>query len=433
MGRNRDFKKRFWDFLGSRDLSVFILVMGCAYALILIIFATLVPTPWVNRIAWLLPFKILYLLFFVNLIICEIKWIPVVIRRCRKLRPPETPEDLQRFRHKITVQSSELRVQSLERYLRWRGYKIQWSGARGQLLHAYKGRFSPLGNLLFHFGFIFLLLGVWIGSTKSFEGSAMLMEGQDFMGTGAEYSIAASTTQPPPVSFRVEKISPQYWEDKLLFTDLKADVRYPSKEGIESGVVRMAQPLRINGSKVAINGVGFVPRYILKDKNGMELDSGYVRLNIFPPGTEDHFQIPGYPHQIFVSFYPDHEIKEGKVINRSMNPVNPAYYIKVFRNKVISYSGIIRPGEEANFEGLRLSFPEFKYFGVFRIVKNPGFAYIWVAFILFCAGLVWRLLFYRREVVIIRADEGISLYSNSDYHHRLFADKLSVWAGLNLK
>jgi hypothetical protein len=410
-----------WDFLGSRDLSVFLFVMACTYSLILIIFATVVPTPWVNRIAWLLPFKVLYLLFFANLIICEIKWVPVALKRCRKPKPPETEMDLERFRHKIAVSREPSAVNRLEKYLRRRGYKIQWSEEKNSSLltphsslifHAYRGRLSPLGNLLFHAGFLFLLTGAYAGVFNSSDRSFMLMEGED---------LADST-----VSFRVEKITPRYWEDKLLFTDLKADVRYPEKGAVESGVVRMAQPLSIGGSKVSINGIGFAPMYLLKDKNEVELDIGYVRMNIFPPGTEDHFQIPGYPHQIFVSFYPDYEMRDGRMASRSMNPVNPAYYVKVFRNKVPSYGGILKPGEEAYFEGLKLSFPEFKYWGQFRIVKNPGFIYIWIAFVLFGTGLVWRLLFYRREIAVVREGDALYLYGNSDYYHGLFEDRLKT-------
>lgn len=434
---NKDsFKKRLWDFLGSRDLSVFIFVMACTYSLILVIFATVIPTPWVNRIAWLLPFKVLYLLFFINIIICEIKWIPVTLRRCKKPTIPRTKEDLERFRHKVTVQSSEFGVQSLGRYLRRSGYNVQGTDAScltshtPPVLYAYIGRFSPLGNVLFHTGFLFLLLGVWVGIFSSFDGTALLAEGQDLMGTRAEYTSVTGMAEPPLVNLRVERITPRYWKDVLLFTDLKADVRYPYEGEVRSGVVRLSQPLSIGDAKITIAGIGFTPMYFLKDKNGIELDSGYVRMNLFPPGNEDHFQIPGYPHEIFVCFYPDYEIKDGEITNRSMNTVNPAYYIKVFRNRVPSYSGILKPGEEAYYEGLRLSFPEFKYWGMFRVVKNSGFVYIWISFILFGVGLVWRLLFYRREVAVIEEGEVIYLYGSSDYYHRLFENRLKTLAGM---
>lgn len=415
-------KEKLWDLLGSRELSVFIFVMACTYALVLIIFATAVPLPWVNNISRLLPFKVLYLLFFVNLIICEIRWLPAIIGKCRRARLPETTDDLQRFKYRIEVRDERAGVRRLEEYLRNRRYKV-WTPAyqSGTVLYAHKGRFSPIGNLLFHSAFIFILLGGWIGFFSSFDSSTLLMEGEEF--------LAPETTQ-PTVNFKVEKITPAYWGNKLLFTDLKADVKYPYKGGIGAGAVRLSQSLSLGGSKVTLSGIGFAPRYLLRDKTGLDIGSGFVKMNIFPPGTEDHLQIPGYPHKISVSFYPDHEVKDGKVINRSMNPINPAYAVKVFRNKAVSYSGLLKSGEVAEYEGLRLSFPEFKYWGMFRIVKNSGFAFIWIAFVLFIGGLAWRFLFYKREVAIVREASALYLHGNSDYYHRLFEDRLKMLAGV---
>lgn len=422
MSDNVVLKKRLWDFLGSRDLSVFIFVMGCTYALILVIFAAFIPTPWVNRIATLLPFKILYLLFLINLIICEIKWIPVILRRCKAPNVPETKEELERYRHKLEIKDLRRKTEDFIKYLRRKGYRLQTQDLSNQssvsglqssvLLYAYKGRFSPFGNVMFHGGFLFLLLGIFVGIFGSSSASVMLMEGEGM--------------ENPPM--RVEKVTPTYWGERLLFTDLKADVTYPYNGELRSRVVRLSQPLRLEGARVTIGGVGFSPMYLLRDKDGMELDRGYVRMNIFPPGTLDHFKIPGYPHQIFVSFYPDYEMKDGRLTSRSMNPVNPAYFIRVFRNRVPSYSGILKPGEEAYFEGLRLSFPEFKYWGQFKIVRNPGFIYIWIAFMLFITGLVWRLLLYRREFAVVQEGEALFLYGNSDYYHRLFEDRLRMLA-----
>lgn len=427
-------KERLWGLLGSRELSVFIFVMACTYALFLIIFATVVPLPWVNNIARLLPFKVLYLLFFVNLIICEIRWLPAIIGKCRRARLPETTDDLQRFKYRIEVRDEGSGVRRLEGYLRSRGYKIQWSVVSGQglenpsllaprsslLLYASKGRFSSIGNLLFHSAFIFILLGGWTGLFSSFDSSTLLMEGEEF--------LTSETTQ-PAVNFKVEKITPAYWGNELLFTDLKADVRYPYKGGIGSGMIRLSQALSLGGSKVTVSGIGFAPKYLLKDKAGLDIGSGFVKMNIFPPGTEDHLQISGYPHKISVSFYPDHEVKDGKVISRSMNPVNPAYYVKVFRNKAVSYSGLLKPGEVAEYEGLRLSFPEFKYWGMFRIVKNSGFVFIWIACVLFIGGLAWRFLFYKREVAVIDEGDGVYLYGSSEYYPKLFEDKLRSLLG----
>lgn len=442
----RGFGKRAWDFLGSRDLSVFIFVMGLTYTLFLAIFGMAVPLPWVNNISKLLPFKVLYFLFFVNLIICEIKWIPVIVRRCRRPKCPETAEDLERLRHKITVSREPSAVSRLEKCLRWRGYKVQTLDYRLQtidlgtesnvlslrssvptLLYAYKGRFSPIGNLLFHFSFLFLLTGVGVSLLFRFEGSARVPEGFEFNGSRGEYSFfsASPLSSLPPLSFSLDKISPRFWKEKLLFTDLRADMSYP--EG--RGSAWMSSPLKSGGARVTINSIGITPKYLLRDREGKELDAGYVNLAAFAPGTEDHFQVPGYPHQIFVSFYPDHEIRGDKVITRSMEMKNPAYSIRVFRGRLLVFSGLVRPEEEAAFEGLRLSFPEMRYWGEFKIIKDPGFVWIWTAFILFGVGLVWRLLFYRKEIVLVKEGTALLLYGNSDYYHKLFENELRMLAG----
>ena len=433
--------RRTWNFLGSRDFSVFIFIMGLTYVFILAIFGMLVPVPWVNNISKLLPFKVLYILFFVNLIICEIKWLPVIIMRCRKYKKPETLEELERFRHQITVQSSEFKVQELEKYLKWRGYRVrsQKSEVRSQesgeknsslltphsslILHAYKGRFSPLGNLLFHVSFLLLLIGVGVSSLFRFEGSARVTEGYSFSGSIPEYSgISAS----PKLSFSLERISPEFWEGQLLFTELKADIKYQGG----TGSAWMSSPLKIDNAKVTINSVSITPMYILRNKEGKELDAGDVNLAVFVPGSEDYFQIPGYPHRIYVSFYPDHEIKGEQIINRSMYPKNPAYFLKIYRGKLLVFSGLVRQGEEAEFESLRLSFPEMRYWGEFRIVKDPGFVFIWTAFIFLGIGLTWRLLFYKNEIVVIKKDDAVYLCGNSDYYPVLFKNKLRMLAGM---
>ncbi|MCK4788653.1 MAG: cytochrome c biogenesis protein ResB [Desulfobacteraceae bacterium] len=435
------FKKRVWNFLGSRNLSVFIFLMAITYSLLLIIFTLLVPPNWVDRISTLLPFKVLYLLFFINLIVCEIKWFPVVLKKCKKPLLPMTDEDLRRFKFRIKLEDDDLSSKYLKKYFRRKMYRVREIVARPQVpgdpssdssnhrtispvLHAFKGRFSPLGNLLFHFSFVLLIAGVWMNLLYGFEGTTILMEGEEFMGARAEYASPPASRALPVLSFRVEKITPRYWADKLLFTDLRAELKYPDGGEVREGVASLSNPLGINGAQVALVGMGIAPRYVLREKNERVTKSAFIKLNIFSPGSKDDFKVPGYPYKVNVSFYPDHEVVDGRLVSRSMNADNPAYFINVLRNRVPVYIGNLKPGEEAYFEGLNLSFPEFKYWGLFRITKKEGHWLIWIAFIFFGIGLLWRLFFYQREIAVIKANGTIYLYGNSEYHSSLFKEEL---------
>ena len=420
--------KKLWEFSGSRNLSVFIFIMGLTYISFLVVFSMAVPLPWVTNIANLLPFKILYILFLINLLICEIKWIPVVLRRCRKPVIPETDKDFLRFKCKIESLEKGLRFSNVKSYFKRRGYSIQCVEKvdNSFLIFAYKGRFSPVGNILFHFAFLLILFGIIVSLFFRFDGNARVTEGYAFTGTATEYSMLSASpfSSLPKVSFILEKITPMFWADELLFIDLRADIRRP---GSEEDSTWISSPIKIDGAKITINSISLTPMYSLKNKDGRELDTGYVNLAIFAPGSEDHFQIPGFPHQFFVSFYPDFEMEGDVPVNRSMNVENPRFFVKVYRGRIPVFSGFIRLGEEVRFENLRLSFPEFRYWGDFRIVKDPGLAFVWTAFVFFVLGLVWRLLFYRREIaVIIESGKG-TIYGNSDYYPSLFKNRLRVF------
>ena len=417
---------------GSRNFSVFVLVISISYVMILGVFGLLVEAPWLNIIAGLLPFHLLYALFFLNLILVGIRRVPAVIRQCQKTGLPQGREELNRFNHAAPVKGAGFRVPEFRHYLKRRGYQVQVdesaykvAGDRrpATLVYASSGRFSPLGNLLFHASFFLILVGAVVNAYYRFEGRAIIAEGRPFTGGKAEYQWinGATATALPEVNFDVEKIEADFWDDRLLFTRLEATLL--SREG--RAITKCSLALQVGGAVVTIDGYGYVPKYELKNKAGQTVDKANVMLNIFAPGSEDSFQVRGYPHKIFVSFYPDHAQVNGKIVNRSMNPVNPAYFLRILRGRIPVYTGFVKPGEWAQYDGLSISFPSFVRSGEFQIVRNPGHPFIWAAFIMMGLGLAWRLLFYRKELVLWRDEAGrIWLAGRFNYYPKLHAQWL---------
>lgn len=438
---SRNLLGKMVDFAGSRNFSVFVSVMGITYVLVLAVFALFVENRWLVVISGLLPYKLLYALFFVNLILLEIKWIPAVVRRCRKTGSPESAEKLARFGQAIPVAApgsvAGIKVGELVRYLKRRGYRVSdgsdgyilsdnlFGNSRGTtLLYACRGRFSPLGDLLFHAGFLLILFGAVTNVLSRFEGTAIVAEGESFTGSKKEYRIiaGASAAALPEVDFDAEKISAEFWDGKLFFTRLEAQLLHRGGRDIAS----LSSAATIGSAAVTIAGYGYVPRFEFKNKEGKLEDYNWVKLNIFSPGSEDYFYVPEYPHKIFVSFYPDYAEVDGKAVNRSMNPLNPAYALRIFRGRVPVYSGVIKQGEWAAYDGLSISFSSLSRSGDFKIVRNPGHPFIWAAFILMGIGLVWRLLYYRKELALWQDETGNTwLSGHGDYYPRLHAEWLA--------
>lgn len=430
------FLRKIADLAGSRNFSVFVLVMSISYVLILAVFGLLVETRWLDIMSGLLPFKLLYALFFLNLILVGIRRVPAVMQQCQRAELPRTAEKLGRFNQATEVQGSGFRIQEFTHYLQRHGYQVQVDqGARNAapgthpatLLYACGGRFSPLGNLLFHASFLLLLVGAVLNVYYRFEGTAVIAEGRPFSGGKAEYrTIAgASAAALPEVDFDVEKISADLWDGKLFFTRLEAQLLHRGGRTI----ARLSSAAQVGNAAVTIAGYGYVPKYELKNKAGQIVDQAYVMLNIFSPGSEDNFQVRGYPHKIFVSFYPDYAEVNGKIVNQSMNPVNPAYSLRILRGRLPVYTGVVKPGEWAEYDGLSISFPSYVKSADFQIVRNPGHPFIWIAFIMMGVGLVWRLLFYRKELALWRDDAGRTwLAGNFGYYPKLHAHWLASLA-----
>lgn len=432
--------KTIWNISGSRNLSVFIFIMGLTYVLFLAVFSAIIPAWWVENLSRLLPFKVLYILFFINLLICEIKWIPAVVRRCRKPEIPLTGGLLNSYRCKVFEGGDmpidfEGRLDRFITFLKRRGYSVSGPELGSEkatpdtpkpkqyITHAYRGRFSQIGNILFHCSFLFFLAGIFISIFFRFDGNLFLMEGQEYSSLSEGSIINENIGN---IHFEVGDIETSFWKDKLLFTQMETELKF--ENGTE--LVSISKPVRINGARITMGGLGYTPKFIFRKLGGRVEDMAYVNLLNFVPGTEDHFKIPGYPYKIFLSFYPDYERNTGKITTKSMNMVSPAMTVRIVRNKIQVYSGLLRPGDEAFFDGYGLEFPEIKYNATFRIIKDRGLLFIWSGFILMIAGLVWKMFIYRREVLLRVSENRIYLYTKSDYHQHLFERECEavLWA-----
>ena len=431
------FLAKIWAVAGSRNLTVFVLVMSISYVLILAVFGLLVEHHWLDIMSGLYPFQLLYVLFFLNLILIGRRWLPLVMARCKRAGLPDARPGAARFEQGAEVPFAGFRVADLKQFLGRRGYRVRGTDSAGvpvddapgvvEIFYASKGRFSLIGNLLFHASFVLLLLGAVANGLYSFRATAEIAEGRPFTGSKKEYKVisTSSAVALPEVDFDLENIAADFWNGRLFFTRLEAQLVHRGGRD----VAKLSSAARVGNADVTIAGFGYVPLAVVKDESGKVVSETNVWLNIFIPGSEDHFQVPGYPHKVYVSFYPDHALVDGKSVSQSMNPVNPTYFLRIVRGRLPVYSGVVKPGEWAGFDGLSISFPSFVKSGVFQIVRNPGNAMIWSAFILMGLGLAWRLFFYHREVALWQDAAGRTwLTGRADYYPKLQAQWLASLA-----
>lgn len=436
--------RHFYLFLASREYNTFTMALLIFMFLVWLLPFQIygVPGQVIRNIAtkeWL--FRIPYLLFFVGAAACLVRTGTVVFRRIRGWgREPAaaTAADLKREGWQVVSFSLSLPQEKVYarfvRLLRWRGYRVSFlAGGRG--IYARRGKYAPLGTLFLHGSFFFLPLALLVGMYSFFYGYAVVTEGQAFFaGDKSSYfqTVVKGRGKPPQLDLRLDRIEPVFWEDKLLFTDLKADVAWPAADPVEYRTIRLNRPLFRDGVMIAIRGFGYAPYYVLVKEGSDWRRESFVNLRIFPPGAEDSFVVEGFPWRIKLSVLSDPVRKGNKLVNRSFNLVDPVFRVQLVagegKKEKVVYRQEIRAGEYMHYGGYSLMFPEVRYYGEFSVVKNPAAAVVFFAFVLAGTGLVLRLFWYRKEFILCPVGNGeFILAARGDYFRRLLQQELATF------
>ena len=208
-----------------------------------------------------------------------------------------------------------------------------------------------------------LTAGYWVGGLMSFNIDMVITEGQRVVipdDRGAFRSVyVGKYARIPYVSLTLGKLSPSFSPGGDSIKSLGASFLLLDKEGnaqdIEMGLGKGHSG---NGLRLSVEGFGYSPRYVLMDKGGRQLDSSFVYLRIFPPGSEDSFRLLS-PLTYYIRYYPEGE-------------GGPHFYVRVARNRDLVFSGNVSMGEAFRYENASMSLPEVRQWTRLGIKGNPG-------------------------------------------------------------
>lgn len=380
--------------LGSWKLSVVLMVVAASYYGFLAIWASASPPHVVQRIASLAPFWVVYTLLLANTGVCLWRRLPS-LRRDLRVEPAAVTTQPARVLETPPGMTPDA-ARGLMRRLGFRTTRTQGQGVWGL-----RQRWAPLGTYLFHGSFFLLLVAAALTIALRYDERAVVAVGEEFVGTPEQ---SRSVAQPgllelrlPPPRFTVESILPEFWGNELLFTRLEAQLAFADGE---RAVTRINRPLW-NGwwTFVRLSGFGYAPRYEVEDRYGRVLESAFVKLNVFPPGQRDSFSLERFPHRVSLELWPDAVELDGEVQNRSLNLVRPAALARVTRGRLELCEAVLFPGDGLEFEGLRLSFSEIRYWGEFSIVHDPGIPVLFFGFAIALTGLALKVRGGRSEAL----------------------------------
>lgn len=356
----------------------------------------------------------LWILFFLNLILVMWKRFSLIVQ---KISNPDLDDSFEGYQNYVELSINRpLEIEDIKGS--FRGYMIY---GRPDRFIAIKNRFAPLGTIFFHLSFFLLLFGGIITVYTRFTANLDLGEGEIFTGNLEQYTPPVRLPKigsVPQVKFMVEKVEPEIEQD--IPTDLKVTIR--DDKGNKK-IIRINHPLEEEGTFFVIKNIGVAPLIILYDKDGKEIDGAYVKLNVLK-GREDNFIFQGY--MISASFYPDFYMKNNEPASRSEVIRNPAFKFRI-NSKGSIKEVILRPGERIKLNGEEIAWVELPYWVRFYVVRERGLYIVYSGFILAITGLIWRLIFYRKEIKgIIKCKDNkviLILGGKAEFYKALFSDE----------
>jgi hypothetical protein len=375
------------------------MVLGALFYLLLTIWSTSSPPHVVGLIGEMLPFKALYALLLVNTGLCLWRRIPILAAGISP-HPQLARGPAQWEVPKVDQDLAQARL-----LLRRMGCTVREDCGK---LWGVRHRWAALGTFLFHGAFFLVALGffvtagwrremtLWVAVGERYEGRPDQILSASVLGEGG-VPLALPT-------FEVREIAPAFWEDLLLFTELRATLDF--SEGGRR-VTRINRPIWLDWRTfLRLSGFGYALAYDLRGPDGRSLDAAVARMNLFPPGQRDLLLPAGLPHRVYVVVFPDAGWEGDSPVTRSPNLVNPRIGARVYRGRVDLTSALLAPGDDLRFEGFALRFDEIRYWGEFTAVRDPGVLPIFAGFALGLAGLGLKLRGRRGEIAWEPRAEG---------------------------
>ncbi len=234
-----------------------------------------------------------------------------------------------------------------------------------------------------------LCSGYWVSLLTRYHVETILTEGQVFVSNRDEEAALFVSRGPyarvPDFLVAGESYDPRFSSDGKRITGMSADLLFRRKEEKEQRRIELslyAVPTIAGGMALRIDGFGYSPRYVLSDASGQVIDSAFVFMHLFPPGSEDSFSLMS-PHVYSLRYYPF-----GRVDSR-----DPLFHLRIVRNKDVVFLGDVKLQQDAHFDNAAFAIDEVRKWTRLSLTRDCGLPVVAAGLVLICLYLLgsrWR-------------------------------------------
>jgi cytochrome c biogenesis protein ResB len=214
---------------------------------------------------------------------------------------------------------------------------------------------------------LLLIAGLWLSFLTRFSVVTVLTEGQTFSSSQRQSNPGSLYTgrfaAVPDLEIKLEKLNPEFSSDGKDIKGLNGKIVYYSRQAQSKSEhdLTIGIPVLIDGAWIKLDDFGYSPRYVLKSKEGRNLDSSFIYMRLFPPGSEDSFRLLS-PLIYYVRYYPAGK-GEG---------TDPVIRLRIVRNKDIVFNDDVKLSKDVLYENSRIAIEEVRMWTKLSITRDRG-------------------------------------------------------------
>jgi cytochrome c biogenesis protein ResB len=283
----------------------------------------------------------------------------------------------------------------VERFLaggRWQVSREQAGGLT--VVSGQKGSSGFWGSVAFHAGLVFCFLAGPVTLFTGFSGELTATEQVSLpLRTAVVAHAGHDAATMPDFQVQVDNVRGEYFQGQYRH-DFGGELSLTDQQGSHRIPFAVNKPANFRGYQFCLNEYGNAPRLVL-ERNGKTLFDCY--LNLRHPLEGDRFELqPGM--QAFVMFFPDFYREGDKIGSRSRRPDNPVTLIRLFRGDQELFNGLFKPGDQEQWEEIRISVPDYRHWVTLTVTKEQGVLLVIMGSLLGGAGLLARFLSNERRI-----------------------------------
>jgi cytochrome c biogenesis protein len=373
----------------------------------------LVETVGLGHVSTSPVFQLTLWIFFVNLAAVLIDRMGSTLRRLRA--EPPTPAQLAAL-----VERSGLEVApdhgwspaAAERVLQSLGYKVGRAGE--QALWAVKFPAAVLGFPLFHLSFFVLAAaGVQLYQTRQVA-EVVVTEGQRIEGSDLRLVRRAPAGEPPPVDLVLERVDLRL--ERGFPLELAATLR-SGAPGAPTRTARVNDPAEWGDLTVLVERAGLAPVLRLADARGYTVDRvAAVMMAQDGPTTvglgDGRIQVVLEPVPVGPGF-PERAALAGARLRTVVRD----------GGRVV-FDGPLAPRVPVAVGGEVVQIEELRYWASLRLVNEQGGGLLVLGFCVLVAGIVWRMVWFRREVAVVWEAGRVRLAGRGEFYPARFREEI---------